>query len=118
MNLRPQNGGFHRHFGPGQFIVDFLKGNGAEESKEINPNIGAPMTDIHFEHKSSPHRAHARDAVEWEEERRIRRGKTAYSEEEYQQQLQYFLDHIRYKLRKMRYASFTRYFGHLKRFFK
>ena len=31
------------------------------------------------------------------------------------EQLRYFLDRIPYKLLKMRYASFTRYFGHLKR---
>ena len=53
--------------------------------------------------------------VEVEEERRIRRGKPAYTEEEYRERLQYFLDRIPYKLHKMRYASFTRYFGHLKR---
>ncbi len=73
------------------------------------------MTDIHFEYKSALHRAHARDAVEREEEKRIRRGKPAYTEEEYLERLRHFLDRIPYKLHKMRYASFTRYFGHLKR---
>lgn len=64
---------------------------------------------------TSLHRAHARDAVEREEERRIRRDKPAYTEEEYKDRLNYYLGHIPYKLLKMRYSSFTRYFGHLKR---
>jgi len=37
------------------------------------------------------------------------------SEEEYQEHLEYYLSRIPYKLLKMRYSSFTRYFGHLKR---
>ena len=73
------------------------------------------MTDIHFEYKSALHRAHARDAVEREEERRISRGKPAYTEEGYYERLEYYLSRIPYKLLKMRYSSFTRYFGHLKR---
>jgi len=115
MELKPKNGGFLRPFGTAWFIIEFLKGNGPEESKQIDPNIGAPMTDIHSEYKSALHRAHARDVVEREEERRIRRGKPAYAKEEYRERLQYHLSRIPYKLVKMRYASFTRYFGHLKR---
>ena len=73
------------------------------------------MTDVHFEYKTALHRAYARDAVEREEERRVRKGKPAYSEAEYTERLEYFLSRIPYKLLKMRYSSFTRYFGHLKR---
>jgi hypothetical protein len=73
------------------------------------------MTDIHFEYKSALHRAHARDSVDMEEERRIRNGSSAFTEEEYNQRLEYHLSRIPYKLLKMRYSSFTRYFGHLKR---
>ena len=115
METRPNNGGFRRPFGTGWFIIEFLKGNGPADSKEIDPDIGAPMTDIHFEYKSALHRAHARDTVEREEEKRINRGKPAYTEEEYKERYLYLLDRIPYKLVKMRYASFTRYFGHLKR---
>lgn len=113
--VRPNQGGFLRPFGCGWFVMEFLKGNGPENSKQIDPDIGAPMTDIHYEYKSALHRAHARDVVEREEERRIRKGKPAYSEEEYNERFQYYLSRIPYKLLKMRYASFTRYFGHLKR---
>lgn len=115
MEIRSRIGGFFRPFGTTWFIIEFLKGHRPEDSKEIDPDIGAPMTDIHFEYKSALHRAHARDAVEREEEKRIKRGKPAYTEEEYLERFRYFLDRIPYKLHKMRYASFTRYFGHLKR---
>ena len=115
MQLKPTNGGFLRPFGTAWFIIEFLKSNGPEESKHIDSDIGAPMTDIHFEYKSALHRAHARDSVEREEEKRILKGQPAYTEEEYSERLEYYLSRIPYKLLKMRYSSFTRYFGHLKR---
>ena len=115
MELRPVTGGFLRPFGTAWFIIEFLKGNGPEDSKHIDPAIGAPMTDIHYEYKSALHRAHARDIVEREEERRIRKGGPAFTEEEYQERLDCHLSRIPVKLLKMRYSSFTRYFGHLKR---
>ena len=113
--LSPTNGGFLRPFGTAWFILESLKGNGPEDSKRIDPNVGAPMTDIHFEYKSALHRTYARDAVEREEERRINRGLPAFSEAEFNERLQHYLDRIPYKLFKMRYSSFCRYFGHLKR---
>jgi hypothetical protein len=73
------------------------------------------MSDLHFEYKSALHRAHARDMVEKEEEKRIRNGGPAYTEEQFTARLEYYLNRIPYKLLKMRYSSFTRYFGHLKR---
>jgi len=113
--IRPSTGGFLRPFGTAWFIIEFLKGNGPEDSERIDPDVGAPMVDIHAEYKAAVHQAHARDAVEREEERRIRRGKPAYTEEEYRERLEFLLSRIPYKLLKMRYSSFTRYFGHLKR---
>ncbi len=115
MDLRPTTGGQLRPFGTAWFVIEFLKGNGTEDSKRIDPAVGAPMTDIHYEYKSALHRAHARDSVEIEEERRVAKGQPAYTEEEYAARLQYYLSRIPYKLLKMRYSSFTRYFGHLKR---
>lgn len=115
MKLRPSNGGLLRPFRTTWFIVELLKGHGPADSKKIDPDIGSPMTDIHFEYKSALHRAHARDMVEVEEEKRIRDGRPAYTEEEYNKRYHYLLERIPYKLHKMRYASFTRYFGHLKR---
>jgi len=115
VDLKPTSGGFLRPFGTAWFIIEFLKGNGPEGSKRIDPGAGAPMTDIHFEYKSALHRAHAKDSVEREEERQIAKGSPAYTEAQYAERLEYFLSRIPYKLLKMRYASFTRYFGHLKR---
>ena len=115
MNLRPERGGFLRPFGAAWFVMEFLKGNGPEGSRQIDPEFGASMTDVHFEYKSALHRAYARDAVEKDEERQIGRGQPAFSEEEYAERLDSYLSRIPYKLLKMRYSSFTRYFGHLKR---
>jgi hypothetical protein len=115
LEIRPQQGGFVRPFGTAWFIIDFLKGNSPEGSKRVDSNVGATMTDIHFEYKSALHRANARDTVEKEEENRIREGRKAFTEEQYDERLQYYLSRIPYKLLKMRYSSFTRYFGHLKR---
>ena len=84
MPLSPQQGGFLRPFGTAWFIIEFLKGNGPEDSKRIEPDVGAPMTDIHFEYKSALHRAHARDAAEREEERGIRQGGPAFTEDGYE----------------------------------
>jgi len=41
MELRPTTGGFLRPFGTAWFIMEFLKGNGPEDSKRIDPGIGA-----------------------------------------------------------------------------
>jgi len=42
-------------FAQGTVTIEFLKGNGPEDSKQIDPDIGAPMTDIHFEYESALH---------------------------------------------------------------
>ena len=115
MEIKPMTGGFVRPFGTAWFVIEALKGNAPEGSKRIDPAVGAPMSDIHFEYKNALHRAHARDLVEKEEEKRIRNGGLAYTEEQFTARLEYYLNRIPYKLLKMRYGSFTRYFGHLKR---
>ena len=83
--LRPNKGGWLRPFGAAWFIIEYLKGNGPEDSKHIDPSEGACMVDIHYEYKSALHRAHARDSVEREEERRIKKGRPAFTEEEYKE---------------------------------
>ncbi len=45
----------------------------------------------------------------------MERSVSCFSEEEYSERFGYYLSRIPYKELKMRYASFTRYFGHLKR---
>ncbi len=73
------------------------------------------MVDILAEYKSALLRAFARDAVEREEEKRIKKGLVAFTEAEYAERLEYYFSRIPYKFTRMRYSSFTRYFGHLKR---
>jgi len=114
-DLRPAVGGFLRPFGCAWFVIEFLKGNGPQDSKRIDPAKGAPMVDILMEYKEALLRAFAQDAVEREEERRIKRGQPAFTEEEYAECLEYYYNRIPYKFTRMRYASFTRYVGHLKR---
>ena len=111
MDTKPINGGFQRLLRATPFILRFLRGEGPEDSSRIDPKIGAPMTDIHAEYKSALHRIFAREQAEKEEERRIRRGLPAYSEEEFNERFNHFLSRIPYKLFKMRYAQLYRYFG-------
>lgn len=45
------------------FIVEFPKGNGPEESRRIDRDIGATMVDIYYAYKTAQRRAYAEDAV-------------------------------------------------------
>jgi len=113
--LRPPRGGFLRPFGCAWFIRDFLLGNGPVGSPKIDPDVGSPQTDIHRYYKEALHHAYAEDMVALEEGEHIRRGLPPLSVEEAEQRRSYYLERIPYKLTKMRYASFTIYFSHLKR---
>ncbi len=106
--IQPTNGGFQRLIRTTPFILDYLKGLGPEGSKHIDPRVGATMSDICAEYKNALHRIFARETVEREEERRIRRGLPAYSEEEFKEREQHYLSRIPHKLFKMRDSSFTR----------
>ncbi|MCL0036428.1 hypothetical protein M1N47_03325 [Dehalococcoidia bacterium] len=113
--LKPKRGGFLRPFGTTWFIIEFLKGHAPEESPRIDPDVGAPMVDIFDSYKTVLLFKYAEDAVAREEEKAIRRGETASTEEKHQERLKHFLDYIPIKFHRARYASFTRYFDHLKR---
>jgi len=110
--IRPEQGGFLRPFG---CVIEFLKGNAPEGRRRLDPEVGAPMVDILAEYKTALLRAFARDAVEREEEKRIKKGQGTFTEEEYTERLEYYFSRIPYKFTRMRYSSFTRYMGHLKR---
>ncbi len=113
--LRPARGGFLRPFGCAQFILEFLKGLGLHGSRRINPTVGSPMVDIFAEYKDALHRAWAEDMVATEEERRVRRRIGLFTLEERERRFAYYMERIPMKFTRARYASFTRYFGHLKR---
>ena len=113
--LRPVRGGFLRPFGCGWFVREFLQGNGPMGSPRIDPDTGATQTDIHRYYKEAIHRAYAEDMVAREEGERFRKRLPPLTIDEAEERTQYFLECIPYKLTKMRYASFTTYFSHLKR---
>jgi hypothetical protein len=112
--LRPPRGGFLRPFGCGWFIREFLLGHAPEGSIEIDPEVGACQEDIFYHYKLALHRAYAEDAVAWENEARLKAGKSIYSSEEYAERVDWHLRRIPYKLVKARYHSFQRYFHWLK----
>ena len=113
--LRPARGGFLRPFGTAWFIVEYLKGNGPQGSPKIDPDVGGTQTDVHRYYKEALHRVWAEDMVARDEEERLRRGLPPFSIEEAEERTRYYLERIPYKLTRMRYPSFTRYFSHLKR---
>lgn len=112
--VRPSRGGFLRPFGCGLFIRDFLQGLGPFGSPRIDPEIGACQADIFYHYKLALHRHYAEEAIDQEQEARVKRGEDLYTEEEYARRLEWHLSQLPYKLVKSRYHSFRRYFHYLK----
>jgi len=113
--LRPPRGGFLRPFGCAWFIREFLLGNAPMGSPTINADIGVTQTDIHRYYKEALFRSYAEDMVAAEAEERIRKELPPLTIEEAERRTEYYLEHLHQKLTRMRYASFCRYFSHLKR---
>lgn len=113
--LRPARGGFLRPFGCAWFIREFLLGNAPMGSPMIDPNVGAPQTDVHRFYKEALFRAYAEDMVAIEEEERIRKKLPPLTIEEAEERTRYYVERIPHRLTRMRYPSFMRYFSHLKR---
>ena len=111
----PSRGGFLRPFGCAQFIVSFLKGGELFGATSIEPERGAPQSDIFREYKEALRRSQAEDMVAVHEEKRIRRGEPALTREEADALLKRFLERLPIRSTKMRYHSFLSYFGLLKR---
>jgi len=59
--LRPTRVGFLRPFGCGWFIREFLMGNGPNGSPRIDPDVGAPQSEIFYHYKIALLRAMAED---------------------------------------------------------
>ena len=89
-------------------------GHGPEGSPKIDPKVGACQEDIFYQYKLALHRAYADDAVAWENDERVRRGRPIYTPEQYAERVEWYLSRIPYKLTKCRYHSFQRYFHWLK----
>ena len=115
MVYTPQRAGYVRPFGTARFIIDFLKGEGSRYGQpKLDPTDGAPQRDIWFHYKQAMLVAIAEDQVAWEEDQRIRRGGTAFTEEEWEERRLFYLERIPFKLTRMRYSSFLHYFNKLK----
>ncbi|MFC1930681.1 hypothetical protein ACFLXJ_00505 [Chloroflexota bacterium] len=114
LDIRPARGGFLRPFGCGWFIREFLLGNGPEGSRVIDPQQGAPQSDINFEYKEALARATARERAERIISRMVLGGKDV-TEEQSVAISEREMKRISRKFTHMRYHSFLMYFGVLKR---
>jgi hypothetical protein len=113
--LRPTRGGFLRPFGCGQFIREFLLGNGPNGSPIIDPDVGAPQSDIFYYYKNALLRATAEDKAVRDEERLARRQKRAISPDRIERLTEKYLARLPYKAHGCRYHSFVVYFSNLRR---
>ena len=114
LDIRPTRGGFLRPFGCGWFIREFLLGNGPEGSRVIDPQQGAPQADINYEYKEALARATAREHAERIISRMILKGSDV-TEEQAQSIYERELKSLSRKFTHMRYHSFLKYFGTLKK---
>ncbi len=113
--LKPQRGGFLRPFGCGWFIREFLLGHGPNGSPRIDPDVGAPQSDIFYRYKTALIKATAVDKATRREEKQARREKRAISPEEIERLTERYLARIPYKTTSCRYHSFVVYFSNLRR---
>jgi hypothetical protein len=113
--LRPRRGGFLRAFGCGQFIKEFLSGNGPYGSPVIDPKVGAPQADIFYHYKNALRRATAMDRATRAEEKKTKHEKRSISPANIQQLYERYLARLPYKASGCRYHSFVTYFSNLQR---
>ena len=115
MGLRPSRGGFLRPFGCGWFIREFLMGRGPNGSPGIDPNVGAPQSDICYHYKKALFTAIAVDKATRQEERQAKREKRPISPNRIEKLAARYLHQIPYKSSSCRYHSFVVYFSNLQR---
>ena len=108
-------GGFLRPIGCALFIRDFLKGEGPFDTPRIDPERGAPQSEIFLHYKDTLRRQFALDTATREEEKEAKREKRTISPEKIEARTEFYLARTPYKLTAMRYHSFVTYFGNLQR---
>lgn len=113
--LKPARGGFLRPFGCGWFIREFLLGRGPNDSPAINPEVGAPQSDVFFYYKTALMRATAVDQATRVEEKRARREKRSIDPTNIEKLAERYLSRMPYKSRGCRFHSFVVYFSNLQR---
>jgi len=113
--LRPTRGGFLRPFGCGWFIREFLLSHGPNGSPRIDPDVGAPQSDIFQHYKIALIKAIALDRATRQEEKQARREERTIDPERIERLAERYLAHIPYKTTSCRYHSFVVYFSNLQR---
>jgi hypothetical protein len=111
--LKPSRGGFLRPFGCGEFILEFLMGNGPYGSPVIDPEVGAPQADIFYQYKQALRRVTAEDMAVRREEKRAKKENRAINPDNIESLTSKYLERLPYKSRGCRYHSFVVYFGML-----
>jgi hypothetical protein len=113
--LRPRRGGFSKPFRCGEFIRDFLMGAAPYDTLRINPDIGAPQSEIFKQYKLSLIREISLDrATEFEEKIARKKGR-AISPDEIEELAAKYLARIPYKTIACRFHSFVVYCSDLQK---
>jgi hypothetical protein len=113
--LKPKRGGFLRPFGCGEFIREFLLGQGPYGSPVIDPDVGAPQADIFYDYKKALMRATALDRATRAEEKRARREKRSIEPANIEKLAERHLSRMPYKAQGCRFHSFGVYFSTIQR---
>ena len=113
--LKPRRGGFIRPFGCGWFIREFLLGNSPYGSSAIDPNEGAPQSDIFYYYKVALINATALDRATRQEEKQAQREKRSIDPNNIDILAKRYLSKMPYKASGCRYHSFVVYFSDLQR---
>lgn len=113
--LKPRRGGFLRPFGCGWFIREFLLGNSPYGSPAIDPNLGAPQSDIFYYYKVAMINATALDRATRQEEKQAQREKRSIDPNSIDILAKRYLSKMSYKASGCRYHSFVVYFSDLQR---
>jgi hypothetical protein len=113
--LKPTRGGFLRPFGCGWFIREYLSGKGPFDAQAINPQIGAPQSDIFHEYKMALIKAAALDRATRTEEKQARKENRAINPDNIEALAGKYAARLPYKASGCRYHSFIVYFSNLQR---
>jgi len=113
--LRPKRGGFLRPFGCAWFVRELLSGKAPYGSPRIDPDLGAPQSDIFYHYKMALRRATALDRATRDEEKRAGREHRSINPANIERLTEKHLVRIPYKAQGARFHSFVVYFSGLQR---
>ena len=113
--LKPARGGFLRPFGCGWFIREFLLGHGPNSSPEIDPEVGAPQSNIFHHYKMAIIEATALERATRTEEKKARKERRPINPDNIEKLADRYMARLPYKASACRYHSFVVYFSNLQR---